>query len=45
MIAEKQNQPLFLTFLFHVELLHTHSLQDCSKSMSETNNYFVYVNL
>lgn len=45
MIAEKQNQPLFLTFLFHVELFNTHSLQDGSKILLETNNYFVYVNL
>lgn len=44
MIAEKKNQLIFLTFLFHVELLHTHSLQDGSKIRFETNNYLVYVN-
>lgn len=45
MIAENWDQPIFLTFLFHVELFHTHSLQDGSKIMLETNNYFVCVNL
>lgn len=44
MIAEKKNQLIFLTFPFHVELLHTHSLQDGSKIRFETNNYLVYVN-
>lgn len=45
MIAEKQNQPIFLTFLCHVELLHMHSIQEGSKIMMEINKNFVYANL